>query len=240
MNRRPAARPGPREGMATRIGIMGGTFDPIHYGHLVTAEEARHDFQLDQVLFVPSGQPPHKTDRSITLSKHRYLMTVLATLTNPHFAVSRVDIDRPGPSYTIDTIELVRQQYGPDEEYFFISGADAILELLTWKEPERLLGLCEFIAATRPGFPLTELAETVGELGEQYGARVHVLTVPALAISSTDVRQRVASGRPIRYLVPETVLYYIEKNRLYRPGSPSSPEGEAPAAAPSVARGDAL
>ncbi len=198
------------------IGIMGGTFDPIHYGHLVTAEASLHSFKLDRVIFVPTGKPPHK--RAVpTDAKHRYLMTVLATVTNPNFEVSRIEIDREGVSYTVDTMREFRRRYGPDATLYFISGADAILEILTWREPVGLLEICHFIAATRPGYPLGRLEKVLNSL-EAGAERIHPVEVPALAISSTDIRNRVKEGRPIRYLVPDTVEYYIRKNGLYREG----------------------
>lgn len=202
-----------------RIGIMGGTFDPIHYGHLVTAERARGDYELDQVLFLPSGTPPHKPLDQVTDVKHRYMMTVLATLTNPYFEVSRVDIDREGKSYTIDTLRILKSIY-PESELFFITGADAILEIMSWKNPERLLELSEFIAATRPGFCLENSSQQVVEWFKRNNKRLHLLQVPAMAISSTDIRSRVAQGQSIRYLVPEVVEHYIKKNRLYHSQHP--------------------
>ncbi len=198
-----------------RLGIMGGTFDPIHYGHLVTAEEVRDRFQLDKVLFVPSGHPPHKPVDVVSSAKHRYLMTVLATLTNPAFEVSRVDIDRDGVTYTVDTLRDLRRVY-PNDQFFFITGADAILEIITWKDAHELMRLCEFIAATRPGYHMETLEEKLGDLYLDCHDRFHSVEVPALAISSTDIRKRVRENRPIRYLLPETVDHYIAKNRLYK------------------------
>lgn len=198
---------------------MGGTFDPIHYGHLVTAEAARHEFRLDPVIFVPSGLPPHKRPEEITDAKHRYTMTVLATLTNPHFDVSRVDIDRPGVTYTIDTISDLRAIYGPEVEFYFITGADALLEIVSWKDAEKLVTMCQFIGATRPGYSLDRLEQNLGPLYRRYRRSFHFLEVPALAISSTEIRRRVRVGSPIRYLVPETVAFYIAKNRLYLEGN---------------------
>ncbi len=197
------------------LGIMGGTFDPIHYGHLVTAEAARCTFGLERVLFVPSFRPPHKPDREISDKEHRYLMTVLATVTNPYFGVSRVEIDRPGFSYTVDTLRELRRQY-PGTELFFVTGADAILEICTWQDPPALLKMCHFIAATRPGYPLNGLKRLERELGKGVKQRIHRFEVPALAISSTDIRDRVRHGRPIKYLVPESVEHYIYKHGLYR------------------------
>lgn len=199
-----------------RLGIMGGTFDPIHYGHLVTAEAARGVYGLDQVLFIPSGVPPHKDAASISPPEHRYTMTVLATLTNPHFEASRIDIDREGTTYTIDTLRNLKTEFGESVSLFFITGADAIMEIVGWKDPQCLLDLAEFIAATRPGFALEDHGAWIDEWFADHGKSLNVLQVPAMAISSTDIRRRVNAGSSVRYLVPETVEYYIRKNRLYR------------------------
>jgi len=193
-----------------RIGIMGGTFDPIHYGHLVTAEEALVQFNLDKVVFMPTGTPVRKTHREVTPAEHRYLMTVIATASNPDFEVSRMEVDRPGPTYTVDTMLALRADFGPETDLFFITGADAVWEILTWKDSEVLADVCSFIAATRPGYDLSRFSRDDAD-------RMHVefMEVPALAISSTDIRRRVAERRPIRYLLPEAVAAYIRKNRLY-------------------------
>lgn len=204
------------QGKVKSIAIMGGTFNPIHYGHLVTAEAARAEYQLDKVLFVPNRQPPHKKDYPVTAAKHRYHMTVLATITNPHFYVSRIELDRPAPSYTIDTLRSVREVFGPGVKVYFISGADAILDILTWKDVDEVMEMCYFIAATRPGYPLEELGRRLGYLKEKYAHKVYCVEVPALAISSTDIRERVAQNRPIKYLLPESVEYYIYKYKLYQ------------------------
>lgn len=200
----------------TRVGIMGGTFDPVHYGHLVTAEGARCEFGLEQVLFLPSGVPPHKRKKRVSDSEHRYMMTVLATLTNPYFEVSRLDIDRTGVSYTIDTLKILGEQYGPETELFFITGADAIFEIMNWKGADKLLKLAHFIAATRPGFSLEELPLATQQWVDEHRDRFHVLKVPAMAISSTDIRERVRLGHSIRYLVPEQVDHYILRQGLYQ------------------------
>ena len=198
-----------------RIGTMGGTFDPVHYGHLVTAEEALVQFNLDKVLFVPTGRPVRKTHRHLSSAEDRYLMTVIATASNPDFEVSRIEIDRPGDTYTVDTMLALRDLYGPRAELFFISGADAVREILTWKNADRFAGLCTFIAATRPGYDAG--LGTDGAMGRLVPVPpVESMAVPALAISSSDIRDRVASHRPIRYLLPEAVAAYIEKNGLYR------------------------
>jgi nicotinate-nucleotide adenylyltransferase len=195
-----------------RVGVMGGTFNPIHIGHLVTAEEALYAFSLAEVVFVPAGQPWQKEHEDVASPEDRYLMTVIATASNPHFRVSRMEIDRPGPTYTIETLRRLRNELG-DVELYFITGADAILQILTWKDPQEVLTEARFIAATRPGYDLDRLEK---ELPEELEDRVRVLEIPALAISSTDVRRRVGEGRPVRYLLPEGVARYVEKQGLYR------------------------
>lgn len=199
-----------------RIGIMGGTFDPIHFGHLVTAEEARINFELDKVIFVPTGNPPHKKDYEVTEPEHRYLMTALATNSNPFFEVSRIEIERKGYSYTVDTLNQLVEIYGKDTSLFFISGADAVLDILTWKNIKGVLDVCTFIAATRPGYPVKKLKDKLEEIKKLYGKDVYLLEVTAIAISSTEIRRRVKEGRSIKYLVPEGVEEYILKNGLYR------------------------
>ncbi len=198
----------------TRIGIMGGTFDPIHFGHLVTAEEALVQFNLDTVVFMPTGAPVAKTHIVVSSAEHRYLMAVLATAANPDFHVSRMEIDRPGPTYTVDTLKALRAQHGPAAELFFITGADAVFEIVTWKDAVHIADLVTFIAVTRPGYDL-EAARATYERGEM-PFRIEYIEVPALAISSTDIRRRVAQRRPIRYLLPEAVCSYIDKHALYR------------------------
>lgn len=198
--------------MGTRLGIMGGTFDPIHYGHLVTAEEALHQFALDEVLFVPTGQPWMKEHGSVSPAEDRYLMTVIATASNPRFRVSRLEVDREGTTYTVDTLRSLRTEIGDGADLFFISGADAILEIFQWKDPDELFALAHFIAATRPGYDIDVFEATA----PTSLPGVSVMNIPALAISSTDVRDRVAAGRPIRYLVPEGVNSYVAKAGLYR------------------------
>lgn len=190
---------------APRIGVMGGTFDPIHHGHLVAASEVAHSFGLDEVVFVPTGQPYQKT--RVTASEHRYLMTVIATASNPRFMVSRVDVDRAGPTYTIDTLRDLKRAR-PDSELFFITGADAIAQILSWREHDELWELAHFVAVSRPGHVLN----TDGLPSDN----VSRLEVPALAISSTDCRDRVAQGDPVWYLVPDGVVQYIAKHHLYR------------------------
>jgi nicotinate-nucleotide adenylyltransferase len=187
---------------------MGGTFDPVHHGHLVAAEEVRHALGLDRVLFVPAGDPWQKGGTTVSPAADRLEMVRLATRDNAGFEVSRVDIDRGGPTYTIDTLRALAEQR-PQTKLFFITGADAILEILTWKDPQDVLGLASFVAVTRPGHDLAGLQQ----LG--IGERVRVIEIPALAISSTDIRRRVREGRPIHYLVPAPVEDYIRERGLY-------------------------
>ena len=198
-----------------RLGVMGGTFDPIHFGNLVTAEEALVQFNLDRVLFMPTGRPVRKTHRYVSSAEDRYLMTVIATASNPDFEVSRLEVDRPGETYTVDTMTALRDMYGPRAGLFFITGADAVREILTWKDAERFGELCTFIAATRPGFE-PDLTAPLAADADVALPRVEYMEVPALAISSSDIRERVAGRRPVSYLLPEAVAAYIEKNGLYR------------------------
>lgn len=207
-------------GTGLKIGVMGGTFDPVHLGHLVAAEQARAELKLDEVIFVPAGSPWQK-ERGVTSAEHRYLMTVLATAEHPSFSVSRLEIDRDGPTYTVDTLRALREAL-PDAGLYFITGADAILDILTWKAAEECLALADFVAAARPGYDLRVL--------DDHGLRDHVivLDVPALAISSSDVRERLASGRPVRYLIPSAVEGYARKYGLYRSGGMRLAAGRYP------------
>ena len=189
-----------------RLGVMGGTFDPIHHGHLVAAFEVQSLLGLDEVVFVPTGEPWQKEGRDVAPAEHRYLMAVVATASNPRFTVSRVDIDRAGPTFTIDTLRDLRGQR-PDAELFFITGADALAQILTWKDADELFSLAHFIGVTRPGHELSDKG-----LPED---RVTLQEVPAMAISSTDCRARVADGAPVWYLVPDGVVQYINKYHLY-------------------------
>ena len=187
---------------------MGGTFDPVHHGHLVAASEVASGFALDEVVFVPTGQPWQKTDREVTAAEDRYLMTVIATASNPRFNVSRVDIDRQGPTYTIDTLHDLHRSYGDDTEMFFITGADALAQILGWHRSDELFELAHFVGVTRPGHHLVDPGFPAG--------RVTLVEVPALAISSSDCRARVAAGEPVWYLVPDGVVQYINKRKLYQ------------------------
>jgi nicotinate-nucleotide adenylyltransferase len=195
---------GASSGTARRIGVMGGTFDPIHHGHLVAASEVADQFALDEVIFVPTGQPWQKS--SVSPAEHRYLMTVIATAANPRFTVSRVDIDRPGPTYTKDTLTDLRTAE-PSAEWYFITGADALSAIMSWRNVDELFSLAHFIGVTRPGYNFRDLPLPAGA--------ATLIEVPALAISSTDCRVRVRSGAPVWYLVPDGVVQYIAKHRLY-------------------------
>jgi len=195
-------------GSPQRIGIMGGTFDPIHHGHLVAASEVAHFFSLDEVIFVPTGMPYQKNGREVSPPEDRYLMTVIATASNPRFSVSRVDIDRPGETFTIDTLRDLRAERGPGAEFFFITGADALTMMISWRDADELFKLAHFVGVTRPGHQLSMTG--LPEDG------ISLMEVPALAISSTECRARVHEGDPIWYLVPDGIVQYISKRRLYR------------------------
>jgi nicotinate-nucleotide adenylyltransferase len=200
-------------GHRRRIGIMGGTFDPIHHGHLVAASEVQGRFELDEVVFVPTGQPYQKG--LVSPAEDRYLMTVIATASNPRFSVSRADIDRGGPTYTIDTLRDLYAIYGPGTELFFITGADALAKILSWKDALEMLSIARFVGVTRPGFDLSD-----DHLPED---TVTLVEVPAMAISSSECRVRVAAGKPVWYLVPDGVVQYIVKRGLYRTGGNVTP-----------------
>jgi nicotinate-nucleotide adenylyltransferase len=190
-----------------RIGVMGGTFDPVHHGHLVAASEAQIRFGLDEVVFVPTGQPYRKESGTVSPAEDRYLLTVVATASNPRFTVSRVDVDRDGPTYTVDTLQDLAAIF-PDDELFFITGADALEQILSWHRADDMFRLAHFVGVTRPGFDLDD--------GHLPSGSVSLLEVPAMAISSTACRERVAAGEPVWYLVPDGVVQYIAKRGLYR------------------------
>jgi nicotinate-nucleotide adenylyltransferase len=198
---------------------MGGTFDPIHHGHLVAASEVQAWFGLDEVVFVPTGDPWQKSDRVVSPGEHRYLMTVIATASNPRFNVSRVDIERQGPTYTIDTLRDLHRQM-PDAELFFITGADALADIFTWRDADELFALANFVGCTRPGYEMSDA--TIASIPPD---RVTIVEIPALTISSTDCRERTRRGEPVWYLVPDGVVQYIAKHRLYLP----APESQQPA-----------
>jgi len=191
----------------TRLGVMGGTFDPIHHGHLVAASEVTTLFSLDEVVFVPTGEPWQKHQGEVSPAEDRYLMTVIATASNPRFSVSRVDVERRGPTYTVDTLTDLRAER-PDAELFFITGADALAQILSWRRADEVFELAHFIGVTRPGYVLDDDHLPAGS--------VSLVEVPAMAISSSDCRDRVSRSLPVWYLVPDGVVQYIEKRRLYR------------------------
>lgn len=193
-----------------RLGVMGGTFDPIHHGHLVAASEVAARFGLDEVVFVPTGQPWQKAHKKVSPGEDRYLMTVIATASNPQFSVSRVDIERPGDTYTVDTLRDLRARRGPDTELFFITGADALSQILTWRGAEELFELAHFVGVSRPGVELEEK-----DISHLPADKVTLIEIPALAISSTACRERTAAGLPIWYLVPDGIVQYISKRGLY-------------------------
>lgn len=224
-----------------RIGIMGGTFDPIHYGHLNSAAEISEIFNIDQIVFMPAFIPPHKKAEKITDIYHRLTMTVIATLSNPRFTVSTIEIERSDYSYTIDTMMELKKASGKNIKFYFIAGIDAFKEIVTWKDADRLLKSCDFIISTRPGYRIDDLSNILGNtVSKKYrnikfkienrnpfrgfqrlsviGSKYYIYPVETtlLDISSTDIRRRVAEGRTIRYLLPETVKEYIYKNKLYR------------------------
>jgi nicotinate-nucleotide adenylyltransferase len=196
--------------MPLRLGVMGGTFDPIHHGHLVAASEVAHLFRLDEVVFVPTGQPWQKDAREVSPAEVRYLMTVIATADDARFTVSRADIERTGPTYTVDTLRDLHAER-PDAELFFITGADALASILTWRDPQEVLALAHLVGVTRPGHDASAAHLPEGSAS--------IVEVPALAISSTDCRERVARGAPISYLVPAGVERFIAKTGLYRAGA---------------------
>ena len=203
----------PMETLVRRLGILGGTFDPIHHGHLLAAEEAYHQLALDQVLFVPAGVPPHKPARPISPAAHRVRMIELAIAGKPHFSLSRVDVDRPGPSYTVHTLELLRARWGSTPRFFFIEGNDSLSDVACWYQPQRLIALCELAVVARPGsqIDLPELERRLPGITE----RIHWVKIPLLEISSSDLRARIRAGRSVSYLVPREVEDYVRRHGLY-------------------------
>lgn len=208
-----------------RLGIMGGTFDPVHYGHLVTAEQAREALELDVVLFMPAGVPAFKQDKHVTSPEDRYAMTVLATAANPAFYASRFEIDRPGVTYTVDTLRALREAYPENVRLYFITGADAILDIVSWHNAADIARLATLIAATRPGYDIEQAQARIDASGIHFDVRY--IQIPALAISSTNIRARVALGKSVRYLTSESVIGFINKNKLYRaPATSAVPRDE--------------
>lgn len=201
------------DGRLHRLGIMGGTFDPIHNGHLVAAEQAFDDLALDVVVFMPAGRPAFKLDKQVSSGEDRYQMTLLATADNPHFLASRFEIDRAGVTYTADTLARLRTAYPENVKLYFITGADAIADIVRWKDADRIAGSAELVAATRPGYDLERARSAIAASGLPFS--VTYLEVPALAISSSDLRARVATGESLRYLTPDAVTGYIHKHQLY-------------------------
>jgi nicotinate-nucleotide adenylyltransferase len=201
---------------ATRIGLIGGTFDPIHYGHLVAAEEARAVLGLERVLFAPAGEPPHKRGRHVTPVEHRVQMVRLAIASNPHFELSTVDVLRTGPSYSVDTLRILKDELGPEADVWFIIGLDSLVDILSWREPARLVELARIVAVTRPGyatFDVHKLEPSIPKASE----RIRIVPIPEMNISSSALRERVLAGMPIKYQLPEEVEAYIYANGLYSP-----------------------
>ena len=198
-----------------KIGISGGTFNPIHIGHLMVAEIVRDRFGLDKVLFIPSGMPPHKSLSSVACAKHRFDMVEKAVESNPYFKASRIEIDREGYTYTVDTLKNLREIYGNNTSLYYIIGADVLNDLLTWKNYEEVLKICEFIAVLRPGNDVQAFKKQIEFLKQTYCAKIHFINTPLIEISSTEIRDRIKEGRSIKYLVRDSVEEYIKLNRLY-------------------------
>lgn len=214
----------------SRIGILGGTFDPIHVGHLVVAEDCWYQLGLTEVLLVPAGEPPHKRGKLVSAAADRVAMVELAIAGNPHFRLSRADVDRSGASYSVDTVRTVRSEIGPAAALFFIIGGDSLIDLPSWHEPGALLELCQVVAVNRPGYPRFDLGRLESAVPRARD-RIIALEVPSLDLAASDIRRRVGEGRPIRYLVPNKVRRYIEERGLYRSGEVRSPEPEESKAA---------
>ncbi|NTV90522.1 MAG: nicotinate-nucleotide adenylyltransferase [Clostridiales bacterium] len=199
----------------TKIGIMGGTFNPPHFGHLLAAEAARENFALQKILFIPSGNPPHKDENEVVRAEDRYKMVEAAVASNPNFEALRIEIDRKGRTYSVDTLKELKKLYGDGTDFYFIIGADIINELVLWKDYLELFSLCGFIAVNRPGFDISGLSGEVSQLLAQNKLRIETLKIPMLEISSSDIRERISEGRSIRYLTPTAVEDYIKNARLY-------------------------
>lgn len=199
-----------------KIGISGGTFNPIHIGHLIIAETVRDKFGLDKVLFIPSGMPPHKNLESVVCAEKRFDMVQRAVAGNPHFEASRVEVDREGYTFTVDTLKKLREIYGKDTGLYYIIGADVLNDLLTWRSYEEVFKICEFIAVLRPGNDEKAFYKQMEYLRDAYGVKIHFIDAPLIDVSSTEIRERIKEGRSIKYLVPESVEEYIESNGLYK------------------------
>ncbi|WP_080572303.1 nicotinate-nucleotide adenylyltransferase [Rhodococcus erythropolis] len=223
---------------ARRLGVMGGTFDPIHHGHLVAASEVADRFGLDEVIFVPTGRPWQKQGKGASPAEDRYLMTVIATASNPRFSVSRVDVDREKVTYTVDTLRDLRA-YHPDAELFFITGADALASILSWQDWEELFALAKFVGVSRPGFDLNA-EHLAGHLDTMPADAVTLIEIPALAISSTECRRRASEDRPVWYLVPDGVVQYISKRNLYRPVDAERRDGATTMSEPAPGKSEAV
>lgn len=197
-----------------KVGIMGGSFNPIHQGHLVVANEVLNIYNFDKIIFIPAGKPPHKNDLETT-PWDRYMMTQIAILSNNRFVVSDIEVKRTGKSYTLDTMLQLREMY-PDTEFYFITGTDAVIDIPNWHEPEKLLNLCKFIAVSRPGVDTGVIESKIKEIKDNFNGHIELMQVPMLQISSTDIRERIKNGISAKYLLPESVEQYIMKKNLYR------------------------
>lgn len=198
-----------------RLGIMGGTFDPVHIGHLVIAEAAREKLGLQEVIFIPTGTPPHKSFRSVTDGRHRLEMVKRAIKDNPYFAVSGIEVSRKGPTYTVDTLKKLREVYGDECNIYLVIGADTVWDLLNWKQYERVFRLCSFAAVARPGYDMLKTIRHIELLERHFLADIQVVEAPLTDLSSTDIREKIARGESVRYLIPEPVREYIMRNGLY-------------------------
>ncbi len=207
---------GKMQDISKRIGILGGTFNPVHYGHLIAAEAVREDFRLDRVLFIPTGIPPHKSMREVIAASHRYAMVECAVASNPFFEASKVETDRSGYSYSIDTLKALKARYAEGTEFYFIIGADVVPELVTWKEFDRIFEMCSFIALFRPGNDREAFKRQTDALKKNYRVNIFTAEAPLIDISSTGIRERAAAGKTIKYLVPACVEKYILDNGLYK------------------------